>query len=118
MVFKSGLIPSRTRASSSTSGSEPTAKVFGPTRARAKSGAAHKGKPLIVRFSNVLSFSIERMTCDTSGRASTRTNSRVAPASVVFIARVMRAASRGKFRTGVRCALPLSPAQTFCQSAA
>ena len=50
VVFKSGLIPRRTRTSSSTSGGEPTASVFAPTRASAKSDRSQTGRPLIGRL--------------------------------------------------------------------
>jgi hypothetical protein len=60
---------------------------------------------------------MELMTRETSPRASTRTYSCVAAASVEASARVTRIASRCKFSTGVRDALPISPASTVCHSA-
>ena len=116
MILRSGSMPSRTRASPATSCSPPMASVRGPTRARVNSGRSHIGKPEIVRRSKALSRSTELITRETSVRASTRTYSWVATASPEASARVTRTASRGKFRTGVRCALAIRPAQTFCQS--
>ena len=116
-IFRSGSIPRRTRARAATSCSPPIASVVGPTRARANSGRNHIGNPEIVRRSKALSRSTEFTTRETSVRASTSTYSRVAGSSPEARARVTRTASRDRVRTGVRCALAIRPAQTFCQSA-
>ena len=111
MIFKSSFIPSRTRTSSSTSAEAPTARVVGPTRATARSPRSQTVRPLMARFTKFLSFSIERMTRETSWRPSTRTNSRILPASSVVSARVIRAASCGRFNPGVCPAEPTRPDQ-------
>ena len=71
------------------------------------------GRPLMARFWNALSSVIARMTFGAARRASTRTNSRVSPVSLVVIARVMRVASRGRLNPGVKAAAPINPGHSL-----
>ena len=114
VIFRSGFIPRRTRTSSSTAIGAPTASVAGPTLATAKSGGrSQTGRPLIARFWNDWSPAMARMAFGAARRASTRTNSRVSPVSLVVIARVMRVASRGRFNPGVEAAAPTNPGHSL-----